>query len=292
TCLCGGRSSPACVNRGCGRPRLCSGLRGLPVSRRARPRGRADLSSMSFCPCRVDRMSLHRQSIVSGSRLWGGVRGMNGVASAKWLRLSLRGGAAGRVGAASVWARSYVPLRLRGSVGHMTTHGAAGVLVRALVTEGVESIFGVPGGENIYFPDSARPSSIAFVLTRHEQAAAFMAATYGRLTGRPGVCLTTLGPGALNLATGAAYAHLGGMPVIMITGQKGIRTAEQAAFQMVNTVATMDPLTKESKQITSAAMIPTMVRDAFRVAQAERPGPVHLELPEDIAGLTVDGFEL
>jgi acetolactate synthase-1/2/3 large subunit len=165
-------------------------------------------------------------------------------------------------------------------------------MIRALENEGVERIFGIPGEENLDFIDSLRRSSIELILTRHEQAAAFMAATYGRLTGKPGVVLTTLGPGALNLATGAAYAHLGGMPVIMITGQKGIRTAEQAAFQMVNTVATMDPLTKVSQQITSAAMIPTMVREAFRAAQAERPGPVHLELPEDIAGLPVDGFEL
>ena len=165
-------------------------------------------------------------------------------------------------------------------------------MVRALENEGVERIFGIPGEENLDFVDSLRNSSIELILTRHEQAAAFMAATYGRLTGKPGVVLTTLGPGALNLATGAAYAHLGGMPVIMITGQKGIRTAEQAAFQMVNTVATMDPLTKVSKQITSAAMIPTMVREAFRAAQAERPGPVHLELPEDIAGMPVEGFEL
>ncbi|MFP3397979.1 acetolactate synthase large subunit [Brevibacterium sp. H602] len=174
----------------------------------------------------------------------------------------------------------------------MTTQRASDVMVRALENEGVERIFGIPGEENLDFVDSLRNSSIELILTRHEQAAAFMAATYGRLTGKPGVVLTTLGPGALNLATGAAYAHLGGMPVIMITGQKGIRTAEQAAFQMVNTVATMDPLTKVSKQITSAAMIPTMVREAFRAAQAERPGPVHLELPEDIAGMPVDGFEL
>ncbi|WP_181275723.1 acetolactate synthase large subunit [Brevibacterium oceani] len=174
----------------------------------------------------------------------------------------------------------------------MTTQRASDVMVRALENEGVERIFGIPGEENLDFVDSLRDSSIELILTRHEQAAAFMAATYGRLTGKPGVCLTTLGPGALNLATGAAYAHLGGMPVIMITGQKGIRTAEQAAFQMVNTVATMDPLTKSSRQITSAAMIPTLVREAFRVAQAERPGPVHLELPEDIAGSPVDGFEL
>src|SRR5699024_8460566 len=136
-----------------------------------------------------------------------------------------------------MWARSYVRPRMRGSVGHMTTQRASDVMVRALENEGVERIVGVPGEARSDFLDCGRQSSSEFVLARHEQAAAFMAATYGRLTGRPGVCLTTLGPGALNLATGAAYAHLGGMPVIMITGQKGIRTAEQAAIQMVNTVA-------------------------------------------------------
>ncbi|MCF2587738.1 acetolactate synthase large subunit [Brevibacterium sp. UCMA 11752] len=174
----------------------------------------------------------------------------------------------------------------------MTTQRASDVMVKALENEGVERVFGIPGEENIDFIDSLRQSSIEFVLTRHEQAAAFMAATYGRLTGKPGVCLTTLGPGALNLATGAAYAHLGGMPVIMITGQKGIRTAEQARFQIVNTVATMKPLTKDSRQITSANMVPTMVREAFRVARSERPGPVHLELPEDIAAMPVEHADL
>ena len=121
------------------------------------------------------------------------------------------------------------------------------------------------------------------MLTRHEQAAAFMAATYGRLTGKPGVCISTLGPGALNLTTGAAYALLGAMPMIMITGQKGILSSRQARFQVVDVVATMKPLTKLSRQIVSAGMIPTLVREAFRVAEEERPGPVHLELPEDIA---------
>src|SRR5688500_17804272 len=110
-----------------------------------------------------------------------------------------------------------------------------------------------------------------------------MAATYGRLTGRAGVCLTTLGPGALNLVTGAAYAHLGAMPMVMLTGQKGIMGSRQARFQMVDTVAAMKPLTKLTRQIVGAATIPTLVRDAFRVAQEERPGPVHLELPEDVA---------
>ena len=110
-----------------------------------------------------------------------------------------------------------------------------------------------------------------------------MAATYGRLTGRAGVCLTTLGPGALNLTTSAAYAHLGAMPMVIITGQKAIRSSRQARFQIVDIVATMRPLTKMATQIVSAQSIPTLVRDAFRVAQQERPGPVHLELPEDIA---------
>lgn len=174
----------------------------------------------------------------------------------------------------------------------MTTQRASDVMIRALENEGVERIFGLPGEENLDFVDSLRNSSIELILTRHEQAAAFMAATYGRLTGKPGVVLTTLGPGALNLATAAAYAHLGGMPVVMITGQKGIRTAEQARFQLVNTVATMRPLTKNSQQITSAAMIPTLVREAFRTAQSERPGPVHLELPEDIAATPVEDYSL
>ena len=111
-----------------------------------------------------------------------------------------------------------------------------------------------------------------------------MAATHGRLTGRPGVCIATLGPGALNLVTGAAYAHLGAMPMVLITGQKGIMSSRQARFQIVDMVATMRPLTKSTRQIVSTATIPTFVRDAFRVAMEERPGPVHLELPEDIAG--------
>jgi acetolactate synthase-1/2/3 large subunit len=158
------------------------------------------------------------------------------------------------------------------------------LLVAALENEGVEKIFGVPGEENLDTVESLRTSSIELVVTRHEQSAAFMAATYGRLTGRPGVCLSTLGPGALNLATGAAYAHLGAMPMIMITGQKAIRTSQQARFQIVDMVATMKPLTKMSRQIVGASGIPSIVREAFRVAAEERPGPVHLELPEDIAG--------
>ena len=158
------------------------------------------------------------------------------------------------------------------------------LFVAALENEGVDRIFGVPGEENLDTVDSLRTSSIELVVTRHEQSAAFMAATYGRLTGRPGVCISTLGPGALNLATGAAYAHLGAMPMILITGQKAIKSSQQARFQIVDMVATMKPLTKFSRQIVSTSSIPTIVREAFRVAMEERPGPVHLELPEDVAG--------
>lgn len=160
---------------------------------------------------------------------------------------------------------------------------ASDLFVAALENEGVERIFGIPGEENLDLVESIRKSSIQLVLTRHEQAAAFMAATYGRLTGKPGVCITTLGPGALNLATGAGYALLGAMPMIMITGQKAIRSSRQARFQIVDVIATMRPLTKLSRQIVSPTMIPAMVREAFRVAAEERPGPVLLELPEDIA---------
>ena len=157
------------------------------------------------------------------------------------------------------------------------------LLVAALENEGVERIFAVPGEENLDVLESLHSSKIDLIVTRHEQAAAFMAATYGRLTGRPGVCLSTLGPGALNFSTAAAYALLGGMPMVLITGQKGILTSKQARFQIVDVVSSMTPLTKMACQIVSTATIPTVVREAFRVAQLERPGPVHIELPEDIA---------
>ncbi|MDX3805836.1 MAG: acetolactate synthase large subunit [Bosea sp. (in: a-proteobacteria)] len=166
------------------------------------------------------------------------------------------------------------------------------LLVEALENEGVERVFGVPGEENLDVLESLRRSKIQMVLTRHEQAAAFMAATHGRLTGKPGVCLATLGPGALNFSTGAAYAHLGAMPMILITGQKAIKTAKQARFQIVDVVASMRPLTKMTRQIVSPASIPALVRDAFRVAMEERPGPVHLELPEDVAAEETEDIPL
>ena len=166
------------------------------------------------------------------------------------------------------------------------------LLVAALESEGVERIFAVPGEENLDVVESLHGSKIELIVTRHEQAAAFMAATYGRLTSKPGVCLSTLGPGALNFSTAAAYALLGAMPMVLITGQKGILTSKQARFQIVDVVSSMTPLTKMARQIVSTATIPTIVREAFRVAQQERPGPVHLELPEDLAHEQVSDIPL
>ncbi|MFO7993722.1 MAG: acetolactate synthase large subunit [Marinobacter sp.] len=159
----------------------------------------------------------------------------------------------------------------------------AELFVRALENEGVRYIFAVPGEENLDFLEAVRESDIELVLNRHEQAAGFMAATYGRLTGRVGVCLSTLGPGATNLVTAAAYAQLGGMPMMMISGQKPIKSSKQGLFQILDVVDLMRPLTKYTRQISNANTIPAKVREAFRLALEERPGAVHLELPEDIA---------
>jgi acetolactate synthase I/II/III large subunit len=165
---------------------------------------------------------------------------------------------------------------------------ASDLFVRALENEGVEYIFGVPGEENLDFLNSLRSSSIKLILTRHEQGAGFMAATYGRLTGKTGVCLATLGPGATNLVTPAAYAHLGAMPMLMITGQKPIKQSKQGQFQIVDVVSMLKPITKLAHQIVNANTIPSLVREAFRLAELERPGAVHLELPEDIAAEMAD----
>ncbi len=160
---------------------------------------------------------------------------------------------------------------------------ASDLFIKALENEGVEYIFGIPGEENLDFLDSLKDSKIKLVLTRHEQGAGFMASTYGRLTGKPGVCLATLGPGATNFTTPAAYAQLGAMPMMMITGQKPIKKSKQGRFQIVDIVELMKPITKYTKQIVNGNNIGSMVREAFRLAIEERPGAVHLELPEDIA---------
>jgi acetolactate synthase-1/2/3 large subunit len=162
------------------------------------------------------------------------------------------------------------------------------LIVRALENEGVTYIFGIPGEENLDLLNSLKHSSIQFIVTRHEQGAGFIAATYGRLTGSPGVCMSTLGPGATNLVTPAAFAQLGGMPMIMITGQKPITKSKQGRFQIVDVVEMMHPLTKFSKQVVHGHTVTSIIREAFRLAVEERPGAIHIELPEDIAGENSD----
>lgn len=165
---------------------------------------------------------------------------------------------------------------------------ASDLFIKALENEGVEYIFGIPGEENLDFLNSLHNSRIKLILTRHEQGAGFMAATYGRLTGKVGVCLATLGPGAANLVTPAAYANLGGMPMLMITGQKPIKKSKQGRFQIIDVVQMMKPITQYSKQVVNANNIAAMVRKSFKIALYERPGAVHIELPEDIAIEEVD----
>ena len=160
---------------------------------------------------------------------------------------------------------------------------ASDLFIKALENEGIEYIFGVPGEENLDMVESLKKSKIKLILTRHEQGAGFMASTFGRLTGKTGVCMATLGPGATNFVTAAAYAQLGGMPMMMITGQKPVKKSKQGRFQILDVVEMMRPITKFTKQIVNGNNIPYLVRESFRIAEEERPGAVHLELPEDIA---------
>jgi acetolactate synthase I/II/III large subunit len=161
---------------------------------------------------------------------------------------------------------------------------ASDLFIQCLEEEGVEYVFGVPGEENLDFLDSlSRSTRIRLILTRHEQGAGFMAATYGRHTGKTGVCVATLGPGATNFVTAAAYAQLGGMPILMITGQKPIKKSKQGRFQILDVVDMMGPITKYTHQLASADNIPSRVREAFRLAEEEKPGATHIEFPEDIA---------
>jgi acetolactate synthase-1/2/3 large subunit len=160
---------------------------------------------------------------------------------------------------------------------------AAQLFVASLEAAGVRYVFGVPGEENLAFVEALRDSSIELVTTRDEQSAVFMAATIGRLSGRTGVALSTLGPGATNLVTGVAYAQLGGMPLLVVTGQKPIKKSKQGKFQILDVVGMMRPLTKSAETIVAADRVPATVYQAVRTAESERPGAVHLELPEDIA---------
>ena len=166
------------------------------------------------------------------------------------------------------------------------------LFVKCLENEEVEYIFGVPGEENEDIMISLINSKIKFITARHEQGAAFMAAIYGRLTGKAGVCLATLGPGAMNLTTGLADAQLGNMPVVAITGQGGLHRFHKQNFQFIDVVNAFKPLTKWNASITTPSIIPEAVRKAFKVAEMERPGVTHIELPEDVAKMEANGNPL
>jgi acetolactate synthase-1/2/3 large subunit len=168
----------------------------------------------------------------------------------------------------------------------------AELLVKCLEKEGVKYIFGLPGEENLDIMDALLDSSIDFIVTRHETSAAFMAGTYGRLTGKPGVCLATLGPGATNLLTGVANANMDLNPLIAITGQAGLDRQHKISHQYYDLVSIYEPVTKWNAQIKKGEIVPEVVRKAFQVATQEKPGATHIDLPEDIAGMEVEGFPL
>ena len=169
---------------------------------------------------------------------------------------------------------------------------SAELLVKCLENEGVEYIFGLPGEENMAVLNALETSSIRFITTRHEQGAAFMADVYGRLTGKPGVCLSTLGPGATNLMTGVADANLDCAPLIAITGQVGTDRMHNASHQYLDLVAMFEPVTKWNAQIVRPSITPEIVRKAFKIAKSEKPGAVHIDLPENIADMEVTGQPL
>jgi acetolactate synthase-1/2/3 large subunit len=168
----------------------------------------------------------------------------------------------------------------------------AELLVQCLENEGVKYIFGLPGEENMEVLNALEKSSIQFITTRHEQGAAFMADVYGRLTGKPGVCLSTLGPGATNLITGVADANLDCAPLIAITGQVGTDRMHIESHQYLDLVAMFAPITKWNAQIVRPSITPEIVRKAFKLAENEKPGAVHIDLPENIAAMEAPGTPL
>lgn len=164
----------------------------------------------------------------------------------------------------------------------------ARLLVDCLREEGVTRIYGIPGEENLDIMDEIDSAGIEFVLTRHEQAAAFMAATEGRLTGRPGICLSTLGPGATNLVTGVADAYLSNVPMIALVGQAGAERRDPPQKQVLDLLAMFGPLTKKTIDVSEPGLVRKAMKDAFLVAMEERSGPVMVQLPEDIMKMRPD----
>ena len=168
---------------------------------------------------------------------------------------------------------------------------SAELFIRCLQNEGTEYLFGLPGEENIDVMDAILDSQIQFILTRHEQGAAFMADVYGRLTGSAGVCLATLGPGATNLITGVADANMDRAPLVAIAGQGATTRMHKESHQILDLVNLFEPVTKYATEVRAPEVIPEVVRKAFKVAQAEKPGASFISLPENIAGMSIKSTE-
>jgi acetolactate synthase-1/2/3 large subunit len=168
---------------------------------------------------------------------------------------------------------------------------ASDVFVECLEAEGVKHVFGIPGEETLDLNESLADSSVQFVPVRHEQGGAYMADVYGRLTGRAGVCLGTLGPGALNLVTAVADAYLDRAPLVALTGQADLERMHKESHQYIDLVQVMRPITKWNTRLQDAKIIPEAVRKAFKVAESEKPGATHIELPEDVMATEVEGVE-
>jgi len=169
---------------------------------------------------------------------------------------------------------------------------ASDLIMQCLENEGVRYVFGLPGEEILDILDSLADSRVTFIPTRHEQGAAFMADAYGRLTGTAGVCLSTLGPGATNLATGIADANLDRAPLVAITGQAARDRIHKESHQHVDIIEHLRPLTKWNTRLETATVIPEVIRKAFKLAESEKPGACHVEVPEDVAEEAVEGTPL
>src|SRR3954447_10722089 len=174
----------------------------------------------------------------------------------------------------------------------MTARRASDVFVECLESEGVRRVFGIPGEETLDLNHSLHESAIEFVPVRHEQGGAYMADVCGRLTGRAGVCLGTLGPGALNLVTAVADAYLDRAPLVVLTGQGDLERMHKESHQYIDLVEVMRPITKWNARLADAAIIPEVVRKAFKLAESEKPGATHIELPEDVMEREIDAEPL
>src|ERR1700712_1350824 len=174
----------------------------------------------------------------------------------------------------------------------MSERRASDLFVECLEAEGVKYVFGIPGEETLDLNESLADSSVSFVPVRHEQGGAYMADMYGRLTGRAGVCLGTLGPGATTLITAVADAFLDRAPLVALTGQADLERMHKESHQYIDIVRLMQPITKWNARLNDAAIIPEVVRKAFKLAESEKPGATHIELPEDVMASEIDGQPL